>query len=189
MDYWKKYSNTNNHTDDFLVKVTNGLIWMIRSYWFILRYHIPDNLTNYRVSQKNATSYIFLDYRENRTPVFSINTPLESYISQLRTMKRSQWNYIPVGRYPSTGTGLFKNKIATRYLFSNCWKTVRPVCNVLTSLKSYICQLTNIENKNQTILLRGDISLKVTPPPKWNCTREVLVCLHVIFPYRWLEHP
>ena len=44
----------------------------------------------YRVSQKNATSYIFLDYRENRKPVFIIYTLLESSISQLNTMKESQ---------------------------------------------------------------------------------------------------
>ena len=40
--------------------------------------------------KKNATSYIFLDYRENRKPVFIIYTVLESYISQLSTMKKSQ---------------------------------------------------------------------------------------------------
>ena len=54
----------------------------------------------YSVSQKNATSYIFLDYRQNRRLVFIIYTLLESYIFQLNTMKKSQWNDIPVGRYP-----------------------------------------------------------------------------------------
>ena len=44
----------------------------------------------YRVSQKNATSYIFLDYRDNTKPVFIIYTLLGSYISQLSTMKKSQ---------------------------------------------------------------------------------------------------
>ena len=44
----------------------------------------------YRVSQKNAMSYIFLDYRDNRRPVYIIHTLLESYISQLSTMKKSQ---------------------------------------------------------------------------------------------------
>ena len=50
--------------------------------------------------KKNATSYISLDYTENRKPVFIIYTLLESYISQLSTRKKSQWNDIPVGRYP-----------------------------------------------------------------------------------------
>ena len=48
---------------------------------------------------KNATSYISLDFMENRKLVFIIYTLLESYISQLNTMKKSQWNDIP-GRYP-----------------------------------------------------------------------------------------
>ena len=39
---------------------------------------------------KNATSYISLDFRENRKPVCIIYTLLESYISQLSTMKKSQ---------------------------------------------------------------------------------------------------
>ena len=48
---------------------------------------------------KNATSYISLDFMEKRKPVFIIYTLLESYISQLNTMKISQWNDIP-WRYP-----------------------------------------------------------------------------------------
>ena len=80
--------------------------------------------------KKNATSYISLDFRENRKPVFIIYTLLESYISQLSTMKKSQWNDIPVGRYspkhdiPSdvksraTGTGLLIHKLALIYLLS-----------------------------------------------------------------------
>ena len=40
--------------------------------------------------KKNATSYISLDFRENRKPVFIIYTLLESYISQLSTMNKSQ---------------------------------------------------------------------------------------------------
>ena len=44
----------------------------------------------YRVSQKNATSYISLDFKGNRKPVFIIFTLLEGYISQLSTMKKSQ---------------------------------------------------------------------------------------------------
>ena len=84
----------------------------------------------YRVSQKNATSYISLDFRENRKPVFIIYTLLERYISQLSTMKKSQWNDIPVGRYPpkhdtpsdvqsrATGTGLLIHKLALICLLS-----------------------------------------------------------------------
>ena len=78
--------------------------------------------------KKNATSYISLDFRENRKPVFIIYTLLESYISQLSTMKKSQWSDIPVGRYPpkhdtpsdvksrATGTGLLIHKLALIYL-------------------------------------------------------------------------
>ena len=40
--------------------------------------------------KKNATSYISLDFWENRKAVFIIYTLLESYISQLSTMKKSQ---------------------------------------------------------------------------------------------------
>ena len=39
--------------------------------------------------KKNATSYISLDFMRNRKPVFIIYTLLESYISQLSTMKIS----------------------------------------------------------------------------------------------------
>ena len=78
--------------------------------------------------KKNATSYISLDFRENRKPVFIIYTLSESYISQLSTMEKTQWNVIPVGRYlpkhdtPSdvksraTGTGLLIHKLALIYL-------------------------------------------------------------------------
>ena len=133
----------------------------------------------YRVSQKNATSYIFLDYRDNRKPVFIFYTLLESYISQLSTMKKSQWNVIPVGRYPpkhdnpsevqsrATGTGLFIHKLATRYIFPNCWKTIWLVCIVLTSLKSYICQLTNIEKSKSNNTPEGRY------PPKGNTPTKV----------------
>ena len=40
--------------------------------------------------QKIATSYIFLDYRDNKKPLFIIYTLLESFISQLSTIKTSQ---------------------------------------------------------------------------------------------------
>ena len=40
--------------------------------------------------KKNATSYISLDFKRNRKPVFIIYTLLESFISQLGTMKKSQ---------------------------------------------------------------------------------------------------
>ena len=162
----------------------------------------PHPLTHTGCPKKNATSYIFLDYRENRKPVFIIYTLLESYISQLSTMKKSQWSDIPVGRYPpkhdtpsevksrATGTGLLIHKLAMRYIFPNCWKTMRPVCIVLTSLESYTCQLTNIEKLKSNNTPEGRYSPKGhNPSMKWNCTQEVLVCLHVIFPYRWLEHP
>ena len=74
--------------------------------------------------KKNATTYISLDFRENRKPLFIIYTLLESYISHLSTMKKSQWNDIPVGRYPpkhdtpsdvksrATGTCLLLHKLA-----------------------------------------------------------------------------
>ena len=57
-------------------------------------------------------------------------TLLESYTSQLSTMKKTQWNDIPVERYPpkhdtpfevklhTTGTGQFIHKLALIYQLS-----------------------------------------------------------------------
>ena len=88
-------------------------------------FKIGEKATYIACPPKNAMSYISLDFRENRRPVFIIYTLLEiSYISQLRTMKKSQWNDIPVGRYPHkhntpseeksrvTVTGLLIHKLA-----------------------------------------------------------------------------
>ena len=145
--------------------------WICKLYTFIFQIHTG-------CPKKNATSYIFLDYRENRKPVFIIYSLLESYISQLSTMKKSQWNDIPVGRYPpkhdnpsevqsrATGTGLLIHKLATRYIFPNCWKTIRLVCIVLTSLKSYICQLANIEKSKSNNTPEGRYTPKGHTPSK-----------------------
>ena len=80
----------------------------------------------------------------------------------------------------ATGTGLLIHNLATRYISLIAGKTMRPAYIVHTSLKSYICQLTNIEqSKSKDTPTPPPPNKRSHPLPSEIANNEV-VCLFAV---------